>query len=325
MTEINNKSNEEKIDDLDLIKQYKVLTEISPDCIKLFDISGNILYINPAGLKEHGFKNLKEALGAKWRAEDTVIEEDQIKFKRVLEDAAKGKVSTIEITHTPEGSNRRACLETVAPVLGVENKIMGIFGVSRDISGIKKTEKELRDIKQNLELKIEERIKELKRNEEKFRAIATSTTDLIWEGDTKTDSLIWYGDIDKKLGYKQGEFPRTISGHMEQIHSSDLPKFMKSVEIALKEGKEFKGEYRIRNKKGAYFFWEETANPIEFEKGKAVRWVGAVTDITRRKEAEQKLQEKMKELERVNRVMVGRELKMIELKKTIQEYQNENK
>ncbi|MBI4812414.1 PAS domain S-box protein [Candidatus Falkowbacteria bacterium] len=55
-------------------------------------------------------------------------------------------------------------------------------------------------------------------------------------------------------------------------------------------------------------------------KGKAVEYViGTGIDITGHRNAEEKIKEHAAELERLNHVMIGRELKMIELKKEIEE------
>ena len=58
-------------------------------------------------------------------------------------------------------------------------------------------------------------------NEKRFRAAATTTADLIWEGNVRDNSLMWHGDIDSILGYDRGGFPRNISGHMDNIHPDD--------------------------------------------------------------------------------------------------------
>ncbi|HBH60431.1 MAG TPA: PAS domain-containing sensor histidine kinase [Nitrospiraceae bacterium] len=101
----------------------------------------------------------------------------------------------------------------------------------------------------------------------------------------------WFGDIDSILGYDIGEFPRTISGHMGNIHPDDVDYFSKAVQKSLKSGKQFGAEYRIRRKDGTYRYWNERGKPIEFDKRKAVKWVGSVTDITEQKTAELKLVE----------------------------------
>ena len=48
-------------------------------------------------------------------------------------------------------------------------------------------------------------------------------------------------------------------------------------------------------------------------------------DVTKRRETEEKLREKMDELERFNKLMIGRELRMVELKKRIKELEEKLK
>jgi len=120
-------------------ERYEALVETSPDCIKLFDLHGKLLYINKGGLDEHRLRNLEEAY--KWDYLSGVIEEDRAKFQAAFKDAVLGRGSTIEIRHTVEGSVREACLETMAPVKDSNGEIVNIFGVSRDITEIKKLEK----------------------------------------------------------------------------------------------------------------------------------------------------------------------------------------
>lgn len=122
--------------------KYKGLTEASPDCIKLFDTKGGLLFINNGGLKEHRLHSIEQAKEYDFR--HSIIEEDRGKFKKAFEDALKGRVSSIEIRHTQDGSTRETCLESVVPIKDNEGKTISIFGVSRDITEIKKLE-ELKD------------------------------------------------------------------------------------------------------------------------------------------------------------------------------------
>ncbi len=157
---------------INIEEKYKTLTEASPDCIKLFDINGKLLYINPGGLEEHKIKNLKKALEEDWRIIESIRDKDKKKFATALEKAAReGKTSTIEIEHKKEFSNREFCLETIAPIKNKKGEITGIFGVSRDITQIKKTEQELKKIKNNLELEIKERTFELETKLDEFKKI----------------------------------------------------------------------------------------------------------------------------------------------------------
>lgn len=46
---------------ISLDETFKILTNASPDCIKLFDVNNKVLYMNPGGLREHRFKKLEAA------------------------------------------------------------------------------------------------------------------------------------------------------------------------------------------------------------------------------------------------------------------------
>ena len=52
------------------------------------------------------------------------------------------------------------------------------------------------------------------------------------------------------------------------------------------------------------------------------RLLAVAKDITERKDAEDKLKEKIEQLEKYKKVTIGRELKMVELKKQIKELES---
>ena len=60
------------------------------------------------------------------------------------------------------------------------------------------------------------------------------------------------------------------------------------------------------------------AYPIKDNNSKVLGLVGIHTNITERKKAEENLKKKVDELENMNKLMIGRELKMVELKKEIE-------
>ena len=199
---------------------------------------------------------------------------------------------------------------TGSPVKDTTGKIIAGIEVFRDITRRKLVEDALIKSRNELEMRVKERTEELVKinenllleiaerkkaekkiheNEERFRMVAETSTDLIWEGDVRHNSLVWHGDIDRILGYKQGEFPRTVNGHLESVHTEDRESLLKIIGNSLETGKDFFAVYRIRCKDGSYRYWDERGKAVGFEGGKAVKWVGSVTDITDKITAEEQM------------------------------------
>jgi PAS domain S-box-containing protein len=89
-----------------------------------------------------------------------------------------------------------------------------------------------------------------------------------------------------------------------------------------KSGAAVKVDWVTRLSNGQEVRLETIKTPLKNEKGEVMGIVGVSRDVTTAKLFEESLSAKMKELEFVNKIMVDRELKMVELKKTITELQN---
>jgi hypothetical protein len=76
-------------------------------------------------------------------------------------------------------------------------------------------------------------------------------------------------------------------------------------------------EYKAVKKNGELWYASSSWEPLKDEKGKFKGIVFQTSDITERKQAETELKEKNEALKRFNKLAVGRELRMIELKKEI--------
>jgi len=75
-------------------------------------------------------------------------------------------------------------------------------------------------------------------------------------------------------------------------------------------------EFELKRKDGTSSTVIIRTKPIEIENRKFV--IGMVEDITERKKMEIELKERNEELEKVQRLTVGREIKMVQLKKEIE-------
>jgi PAS domain S-box-containing protein len=82
---------------------------------------------------------------------------------------------------------------------------------------------------------------------------------------------------------------------------------------------EVKGEILNKKKNGDVVFIDGTASPILDEQNNIIGFLGIQRDITRRKREEEKLKNKMAEIQRLMDSMLKRDLSMIELKKEVNE------
>ncbi len=81
-------------------------------------------------------------------------------------------------------------------------------------------------------------------------------------------------------------------------------------------------QFRIIRKTGEIIFVDFNANVVKKE-GKIIGIQAIARDITERKRAEKELQERMKELEKWHKLTIDRELRMVELKKKIEELESQ--
>ncbi|MEI7604412.1 MAG: PAS domain S-box protein [bacterium] len=77
-------------------------------------------------------------------------------------------------------------------------------------------------------------------------------------------------------------------------------------------------DIRFKHKNDNVIWANVRASVIINEKGEESGFVGTIEDITERKNAEDELKKRNQELEQLNKLMLGRELKMIDMKKEIE-------
>lgn len=159
-----------------------------------------------------------------------------------------------------------------------------------------------------------------------------------WDWDVLRNVLWWSDETYRILGVKPGEFSADFEAFIRAIHPEDRERVERSVQKALREGiASWDIDYRVLLPDGTVRFVHEEAKTIHDATGKPLRRVGTVQDVTERKQAERELrsyhgrleelvQERTAELEaknrelgKMNRLFVGRELRMRELKERIKE------
>ncbi|HEX8234664.1 MAG TPA: diguanylate cyclase [Abditibacteriaceae bacterium] len=139
----------------------------------------------------------------------------------------------------------------------------------------------------------------LKENEESYRQMALNASDVLYAMYPEAGRIEWLGQIDLMLGYAHGSFPRTVEAWADSIHPEEAEKIIALYTRACDEGEEFQVEYRMRHRNGSYRDWSHRGKPVYGSHKKLLKLVGACTDITEKKRAENRLRASEERLARI--------------------------
>jgi PAS domain S-box-containing protein len=116
----------------------------------------------------------------------------------------------------------------------------------------------------------------------------------VWEWDLKTNENTWSDEIWKLFGLEKTDKKTTFDLWINTIHPDDRESAISNVTGAAKTGAELNVEYRVCHPDGATHWLMSRGKPMLNSKGKPVRYIGTIIDITGRKQIEQELTENKK-------------------------------
>lgn len=130
---------------------------------------------------------------------------------------------------------------------------------------------------------------QLKQMDERFRYVALATRDAIYDWDVPAD-YVWRSDAFQAL-FSPNEPVGTDPGWWKaRVHPEDLPRVLRSWDEASNaQSRSWSGEYRLRRADGSYATVIDRGYIVYDSAGKPIRKIGAMTDISERKLAEEDL------------------------------------
>ncbi len=124
----------------------------------------------------------------------------------------------------------------------------------------------------------------LRRSEERYRSLVQAGAQVVWvtrpDGEIAEDSAEWRWIT----GQTAEEY--LSKGWLEAIHPDDRERVEAAWTESIRSGKVFDSRYRVRSRTGSYKHYDVRAVPIERD-GTIIEWVGASTDVTAQREAEE--------------------------------------
>jgi PAS domain S-box-containing protein len=188
----------------------------------------------------------------------------------------------------------RSCWST--PIISSRNEVLGTFAMyHRQPFAPSARHLGLIDLATNLaRIAIErdaaerdrERLWNAKRFADRYRMVLQATKEAVWEWDLENDTFLWSGG-QATFGYEAEDMESTFDWWMGRTHPQDVERIRRHIELAIDSGKpHWEEECRYRRKNGTYADVIVSGLIVRDETGKAVRIVGSLQDITRRKRQE---------------------------------------
>ncbi len=126
--------------------------------------------------------------------------------------------------------------------------------------------------------------------EELFRAVASVTADVIWDWNVSTDAIWWSDGLKTVFGHSPEECRRNLEFWKTHVHPDDRERVLRTTQTAMDHRQQtWKDDYRFLRSDGSTAHVEDSGYIIYDHQGNPVRFVGGMTDISARKEAEDKL------------------------------------
>lgn len=132
----------------------------------------------------------------------------------------------------------------------------------------------------------------LRENEERLRLAHKATNDVVWDWDIIGDRQRWNQAATAVFGWKDiVEAPQTAAWWVERVHPEDRQRVHESFFAVVNDPRQdhWQDEYRFRKADGSYVEVFDHGYVLRNERGEAIRMIGAMLDITERKQWEQRL------------------------------------
>jgi PAS domain S-box-containing protein len=130
----------------------------------------------------------------------------------------------------------------------------------------------------------EDAVQEIRR---RFEIVAAATNDAVWDWDLVSDEIWWSDGFEKLFGYRGDEIEPSSDFWVSRIHDDDRERVMRDVRATIAGPEDhWNKEYRFRRADGSYAYVLDRGFVIRDERGRGVRMVGGMSDLSAHKQAE---------------------------------------
>jgi PAS domain S-box-containing protein len=252
--------------------RHAALVESSDDAIVSKTLDGVIVGWNTGAQRIYGYTEA-EAIGKPISI--IVPPELAEEQNKILEKLRSGeRIKHYETVRLTKAGERLTVSLSLSPIKDSRGAIVGLSGISRDISELKRHEQQLRTSEQRLRLA------------QQAARIGT------FERDVRTGRVTWAEGLESLYGLPPGSARgKTTAFFNDLIHPADRARTAHLIKQALKTGQPTEGEWRAIWPDGSVHWIFSRWQVLMDNAGEPLRVVGVNLDITERKLAEEALKE----------------------------------
>jgi len=232
--------------------------------VAVTDIAGTIIYANDKFCEISGYSR-DELIGKNHRIINSGFHTPEF-FKEMYQTIYNGQVWDGDIRNKRKDGSYYWVRTTIVPFIDEQtNKPKQFIAIRTDITA---------------QLEAFNRIIE---SNERFEYVTKATSDAIWDWNLVT------GEFYRGAGFENLFGRKALDANKEPmdwntIHPNDLKQVKASVEKALASNADnWENEYRFLKSDGKYAYVNDKAIIIRNDKGRAIRMIGAMQDVTQRK------------------------------------------
>ncbi len=183
-----------------------------------------------------------------------------------------GEPYHIEYRLKHHSGSYRWVLGRAQPVRDAAGRIARWYGTCTDIDDLKIAEDAVRA------------------TEERYRLALGATNDAIWDWDFASGYVRWNEALENAYGHRLTEVEPTGAWWIEHIHPDDRRRVDESIHAVIDgDGTHWIEEYRFRRADGSHADVVDRGTVVRDERGRAVRMIGAMLDLSERKANEKAL------------------------------------
>ncbi len=262
------------------------------------DLDGRIIYWNRFAEKLYGW-SAAQAVGRNL-IDVTPAEVSREKAAEIWAKLKAGQSWSGEYLVKRKDGAEFPALITNSPIYDDDGTLIGVVGLSVDITERKREE---------------ERLKQSERQLSEAQQLARIGN---WVWDIPTNTVTWSDELYRIFGLEPQEFGATYEAFLERLHPDDREQVVRTIDKSLADAKPFANYQRVILPDGSVCILHTRGAVTTGADGRPVRMFGTAQDVTERMRAEEQLKKSNEQLRALSvRLQTAREEQSIRIAREI--------